>query len=554
MFDNLSKKEKIIFLVFFIVAMASWTLILIDLDRNFSTKIPAYGGSIVEGVVGTPRFINPLLAISDADRDLTRIVYAGLMRPDENGELVEQLAERYEISNDGLEYTFVLREDLYWHDGERLTTQDIAYTIELARNSAIRSAKLANWEGVEINVINDREITFVLNRPYAPFLGNTTLGIMPKHRWKDITPEAFPLAELNTKPVGSGPFKVNEITRNSSGIITEYSLRRYKRYQPQSAYLNKLYFKFYQTEEELVNAVENGVVDTAGVELVKIPKNSLVHEIRLPRVVGVFFNQDSAPLFKDATLREALSLATDRARIIREVETGHAIPTSLPIPPGTFAHASTLEDLVFDVDAARTILEEAGYEQSEEDDILEQVDKNERTRASFKLATLQTEDLARTAELLKEMWRDIGVEVIVEQYEKGDFEQSIIRPRDYDALLFGQITGYDVDPFGFWHARQIKHPGSNIALYANTKVDGYLEDAQESTSREKREELYKFFQQEIVKDHPAVFLYSPTYLYVVPDNLKGAYSAFVPFPQERFSSISTWYTKTKSVWNILVEL
>ncbi|OGZ51814.1 MAG: hypothetical protein A3A29_01130 [Candidatus Ryanbacteria bacterium RIFCSPLOWO2_01_FULL_47_79] len=553
MFNNLSRREKILFLVFFLGAWVSGTLIFIRIDTIYSTRLPASGGTLTEGIVGTPRFINPLLAISDADRDLTRIIYAGLMRPDKDGNFVPQLAERYKVSDDGLEYIFTLRDDLYWHDGEKLTTEDVAFTIELAKNPAIRSSKLANWEGVNVEILSDREIKFTLNRPYAPFLGNTILGIMPKHKWKDISPEAFSLALLNTQPIGSGPFKVDSVSKNdSTGIITSYTLERFNRYRPQSAYLNKVIFRFYQTEEDLARALTNGAVEAAGVEPDEIPKGSKLIRIRLPRVVGVFFNQDKAPLLHDIELRKALSLATNRDRIVQEVEHGYATPTSLPIPPGTFAHASTLEELSYDPSAARALLEGAGYEDPDNDGLFEKVSKKERTKVEFTLATLQTPELTRVAELLAEMWRSAGVDIKIARYEPGDFEQSVIRPRDYDMLLFGQNMGYDNNPYGFWHARQIKHPGSNIALYANTKVDGYLENAQTTTSVEKREELYKFFQQEITRDKPAVFLYSPSYVYVVPEKLMGIDFSVISFPQERFSNIESWSTNTKSVWNIFV--
>ena len=268
--------------------------------------------------------------------------------------------------------------------------------------------------------------------------------------------------------------------------------------------------------------------------------------------MGVFFNQDKAPLLHDIELRKALSLATNRDRIVQEVEHGYATPTSLPIPPGTFAHASTLEELSYDPSAARALLEGAGYEDPDNDGLFEKVSKKERTKVEFTLATLQTPELTRVAELLAEMWRSAGVDIKIARYEPGDFEQSVIRPRDYDMLLFGQNMGYDNNPYGFWHARQIKHPGSNIALYANTKVDGYLENAQTTTSVEKREELYKFFQQEITRDKPAVFLYSPSYVYVVPEKLMGIDFSVISFPQERFSNIESWSTNTKSVWNIFV--
>ena len=551
--DNLTRKEKIAFLCFFIIALGSGILILVKIDGDYSTPIPAFGGSITEGMVGTPRFINPLLALSDVDRDLVRIIYAGLMKPGPNGELVPQLAERYEISDNGLLYTFFLKENLYWHDGEALTAEDVAFTVELAQNPLVRSSKFANWEGVGVEVINPHEIRFHLKRPYAPFLGNTTLGILPKHIWEKIASDALPLSNYNIEPIGSGPFSINEVVRNQTGTITSYTLTRFKKYRPQRAYLDALYINFFPTEKDLTEALQNRSVETASVEQPHTQKGNKLLEINMPRAFGVFFNQDFYEPFHEAALREALTKATDRNRIVAEARDGYARASSLPIPPGTFAHASTLEDVNYNPDEARAILEKAGMKDTDGDGIIEKIKGKEKTKISFKLATVQAPELIKVGELLKNMWREIGVEVELHVFEKGDFEQDIIRPRAYDALLYGLVMGYDIDPFGFWHASQIKHPGSNIARYASTKVDKLLEDAHTTADREKREELYKFFQEEIMKDKPAIFLYSPSFLYIIPEYLGGVDIKFIAFPQERFSSVENWYTDTRSVWNVFAK-
>jgi peptide/nickel transport system substrate-binding protein len=555
LFDALTRHEKITFLIFLFIAWVSINGVLVRIDRDFSTEIPTNGGSVTEGIVGIPRFINPLLAISDADRDIARIVYAGLVKPDGNGGFTPELAERYEISEDGLTYTFWLREGLRWHDGEDLTAQDVAFTIELTKNPAIRSHRLAHWEGVNVEVKNEREIAFHLKRPYAPFLGNATVGILPQHLWRDTEPEAFPLSTLNTQPVGAGPFRVDAITKDDRGVITAFDLKRFKGYLPRPPYLDSVTFYFYPTDAALRTAFEDNTVDAASVDhsWLTSSKNT-IHEMSLPRVVGVFFNQDSYTPLRDPILREALNKAIDRDRIINEILGGRATATSLPIPPGTFGHASTLEHTDRDLQGAKDMLAKANYQDTDGDGIIEKLEgKKDRVKIALTITTIQTPELVRAAEMMRDMWREIGVEVTVQAYEKGDLDQNFIRPRNYDALLYGLVMGYDVDPLGFWHARQIKHPGSNIALYANTKVDKLLEDAQNTTSTDKRKELYTLFQEEISKDRPAIFLYSPRYLYATNKNLGGIGDDIIPFPQERFSTINTWYTQTKSVWNIFTQ-
>jgi len=127
-------KEKIAFLVLGIIFISSALAIVWKVNDNFLTRIPAKGGTLSEGIVGTPRFINPLLAISDADRDMTALIYSGLMRADNKGGLELDLAERYEISEDGTIYTFFLRPNLVWHDGKPVTADDIIFTVKQAKD------------------------------------------------------------------------------------------------------------------------------------------------------------------------------------------------------------------------------------------------------------------------------------------------------------------------------------------------------------------------------------------------------------------------------------
>ncbi|MEK7576885.1 MAG: ABC transporter substrate-binding protein [Patescibacteria group bacterium] len=555
-FDNLSKREKIIFISLFLCTWLVGTLILIRIDRYHSTELPADGGTLTEGVTGVPRFINPLLALSDADRDLTRIIYSGLMKADGKGGLTPQLADRYEVSDDGLVYTFHLRDNLFWHDNKRLTSEDIAFTITQAKNPAIRSSRLANWEGITFETPDEKTIIFHLKKPYAPFLENTTLGIMPKHLWGTLTPEEFNLSNLNTHPIGSGSYEIETVTKNSTGSITSYALSRFSNYTTGRAHIKNFIFKFYPTEKELSDALTTGDIDLASVETNTTSKSKSLLEIQLPRTVGIFFNQDNFAPLKDIALRDALSMATDRNRIIREAKNDHARTTSLPIPPGMIDHDDSLENISFNIDAARATLSKAGYIDSNGNGIIDKkLKKNDKdpTDIRFTLATLNTPELIKTAEIVRANWKELGIEINVQVYEQGDLEQNVIRPRNYDALLFGQAVGYFPDPFAFWHTSQRTHPGLNLALYANTKVDKALEDARITTDEEKRKDAYKIFLTEFTKDKPAVILYSPSYLYTIPSNLKGTNLQNIPFPQERFSSIETWYTHTSRVWNIFVK-
>ena len=138
----------------------------------------------------------------------------------------------------------------------------------------------------------------------------------------------------------------------------------------------------------------------------------------------------------------------------------------------------------------------------------------------------------------------------VRVFATGDLKETIIRPRKFDALFFGQVLGQGGDPYPYWHSSQRLDPGLNVSSYANTKADKILDDARAETSPIKREKLYGDFNDEIMKDVPAVFMYAPEFLYVFPKNVRGLSHGYIKVPSERFLNIYEWYINTDNVWRI----
>lgn len=557
-----SLTEKIIFFALAVIFAISSFLILWKISDYFSVEIPASGGALREGLVGTPRFINPLLAISDADRDLTSLVYSGLMRPDNKGGLIPDLAEKFEISEDGLSYTFTLRPNLVWPDDEPITSDDIIFTIQQAKDPQLKSPKRANWEGVNTERIDERTVRFVLNKPYTPFLENTILGILPKHIWKEAISEQMSFSEFNIKPVGSGPYEIKNIDRNSSGIVTSYELSPNKKFSLGNPFIKNLIVRFYPSEKDLLAAFQRREIESVGAVnpsfLEKIETSSvLLKNPFLPRVFGIFFNQNNAKIFIQKEVRDALSLATDKEKIIDEILQGFGVKLDYPIPPGVFGALPQEKDN-FSIDRAREILQKNGWTFNEEEKIWEKTTgsgkKKETMRLEFSLATSDSPELKQAGELLKNMWENLGAKINLKIFEIGDLNQNVIRPRKYDALLFGEVVGRDPDSFAFWHSSQRNDPGLNIALYANIKVDKLLEETRTISDEAVRREKYKEFQKEIAQDNPAIFLFSPKFIYLLPYYLRGVEEMeSITVPSERFSQIYKWYIKTDKVWKIFAK-
>lgn len=553
-FKNFRSIERVAFIVFLSIFIAGASILLWRINNAISVTVPDEGGTIKEGIVGTPRFLNPLLAVSDADKDMVALIYSGLLRPDNKGGLIPDLAEHYEISENGLEYTFVLKPHPEWSDGKSLTSDDVIFTIQQAKDPVLKSPKKISWEGVEVIKIDNRTIKFVLQKPYIPFLENATLGIMPKHLWRDASSELMSFSELNIRPVGSGPFKIEGVERDPSGIIISYTLIPNQKFSLSKPYIKKLILKFYPSENKVIEAYRKGDIDSISAippEMMEEVKknNSKLKIFSLPRTFGVFFNQNSAKVFTQKEVRQALAMAIDKKKIIDEVLNGLGTELNYPIPPGSFG-ALEQKESPYSLEEARELLKKNGWKPNEEG-VLEKKLKNETLTFSFSISTSDITELKTAASLLKTMWEKLGAKIEIRIFEIGDLNQNIIRPRKYDALLFGEVLGRDPDPFVFWHSSQRNDPGLNIALYTNMLVDKILEQARSITDENQRKDLYRQFQEEIEKDVPAIFLYSPYFIYLVPNDLRGVEETkYIVISSERFSQIYKWYIKTDKVWKI----
>jgi peptide/nickel transport system substrate-binding protein len=551
-------KKRAALFILIIIFLISAGGILWSLNSLYSIQIPDYGGVLKEGVVGIPRFVNPLLVLSDADRDVTELVYSGLLTTDGKGNLIPALATKFSISKDGLSYIFDINPKAKWHDGKPVTSDDIIFTIKLAKNPMLQSPKRANWEGVEVEKINDYQVRFVLQKPFAPFLENATLGILPKHIWNGIPPDQISLSDFNIKAIGAGPFKIKKINRGPSGIITSYVLKANEDFVLGKPFIKYLIFNFYPSEEKLIEAYKNGKADSMGyispknADYIKsLEKNSSLKTPLLPRVFGLFFNQNNSEALAELKVRKALDLTAPKETLVKKVLSGYGTPIDSPIPPGVFgALKYETAPSAEKIKEAKKLLASGGWKLNEKSGILEKKSKKKIIPLEFTISTSNNPDFIETAEILKNAWKDLGIKVNLEIFEIGDLNQLVIRQRKYEALLFGEIVGRDPDPFAFWHSSQRNDPGLNIALYANIAVDKFLEEARTLFNAEKRKDVYEKFQKEVKKDIPAVFLYSPYYLYFIPNFLKGFEAENITMPQERFSGIHKWHIKTREIWPI----
>ncbi|MBI3671203.1 hypothetical protein HY249_00205, partial [Candidatus Azambacteria bacterium] len=516
--------KKLLALSLFFGFASLWNIYLAKTE-----EIPAYGDRYSEALVGGPQFINPILISSnDVDRDISELVYSGLMEYSPEGDIVPALAKSYKISNDGKEYTFYLRDDVSWHDGKKFTADDVVFTISSIINPDYSSPLRSSWQGIRIEKLDDHTIKFILNNTYAPFLEKATLGIIPKHIWEPTEPKNIILASANLNPIGTGPYKTKKMIKNKEGQITAFVLEANGSYYKKRPYIDEVEFDFYDDEEQAVNAYQKN--DVLGVYSVS-PKNKYlifnnstqIHNLNIPKYFAIFFNQNQSLILADDKVRQALAYATDKKAIDKEVFLGETKLIDSPILPSLSGYNDNVNKYPYDIEKAKGILAQAGWADKNGDGILEKSagKGKEPVNLEITIATSDFADLAKTADMIKEEWAKAGIKVNVENYSIDDLKQTVIKPRKYDALIFGEVLSHYPDPFAFWHSSQKRDPGLNLALYSNKDVDKLLEDARQTIDEKQRNAKLQKFQEILADEIPAIFLYSPNYLYPVSKDVKG---------------------------------
>jgi len=242
-------------------------------------------------------------------------------------------------------------------------------------------------------------------------------------------------------------------------------------------------------------------------------------------------------------VRQALNYATDKKQIIEDVLDGEGQPVDSPIPDGVWGHADNLNIYNFDQDRAKSILEADGWKDTDNDGYREKGTE----KLEIELVTTELKELQQVANILQEQWSKIGVKTDIKIMDIGGIQQEYIRPREYQALLFGEVLGLDPDPFIFWHSTQKKDPGLNLALYDNKKVDDLLRDGRQILEPGLRLKKYADFQQLVIDDAPVVFLYNPYQIYLISKKINGFENKDIVLPSKRFVDINNWYIKTQRI-------
>lgn len=507
--------------------------------------VPQEGGIYREALVGYPRLINPILAISDADRDLARLIYSSLLVYNREGELVGDAVEQFTLEDGGRTIKFSLKDNVKWHDGANFSAEDVAFTIELIKNQAWRSPLWRAFQGITIEVPDEQTVVAKSEALSASFPYLFTFGILPKHVWENVDPASAQLAVWNIKPVGSGPFKFQSLAKTRDGVLNFYRLSRFQNYHGGVPYLKEIVVRFVPDFESALAALREHTVD--GVSFIperlrdKIPTAGIaVHTFDFPRFTGLFFQDRRSEFLRETAVRKALAAVLDRKTIAALV--GGAKPSVGPFLEGQVGFARTIPVKAADKTAAEQFLKEAGWKPEEGGWV------KDKKRLAVRLTVLDDPTQLTIADVIKRAWSDLGVGVTLEAVSRVAFEREVLRPRAYEVLLFSLVTGADPDPYPFWHASQLDDPGLNLGSVKSRAIDIALEQARTTLDQKVRLAAYLEFQKYLVEEVPSIILFSNPYVYPVIRRVRGIERKAVNSPAERFMGIAQWFMRSRPGW------
>ncbi len=524
-------------------------------------KVPARGGTFVEGVAGYPQFINPLFSqFNEVDRDLCALIFEGLTTVNEHDEIVPLLARDWEVSDDGLVYTFHLRDSVRWQDGEPFTAADVVFTISLMQHPNFPGLPSLSelWRSVQVSSPDTYTVRFKLREAYAPFLDYTTIGIVPRHVLKDVPVAALKEHRFNYAPVGTGLFRVQELTADH--LILEAN--PYHRLWSKTM-IDRIEFKFYPDYEHILAAYEAGEVMGVSrilpedMQRARANPDLQLFSARLSGYSVIFMNlrNPDAPFFKDRRVRQAMLYALDRRQLIDEVLQGQGMVIHSPIMPQSWAYDPQVPRYEYSPERARSLLEQAGWKlpnsRRQELDIGAKV-PNVRVKQDRPLEfTLLVNDVPERVALARAVagqWAKVGIKAHVRPVSMSELTLEHLRPRSFDAVLSQwQSLPPDPDPYPVWHSTQITGTGQNYSGFVNRDADEAIEVARQLTDREKRRELYFKFQEVFAREVPAILLYQPVYTYGVDRRVRNVQIAPMLDPSGRFRTVWQWAVREKEV-------
>lgn len=515
-------------------------------DQNPLGGDPAYGGTYVEGVAGVPQYLNPVIAATDVDEDVARLAFSGLTRYDQTGAIVPDLASAFRTESDGRIWTFDIREDATWHDGQPVTADDVVFTVKLLQDRGYVGPYSDAFRGVSVERVALRSVRFMLPDVYGPFADSTTVPLLPAHLLGNVPYAELSRQPFNMNPVGTGPFRVFEVDARQVVLLRNEDFYRTRpaRGRP---YLDKVVLRFYPDRTEALLALSRGEIDGVGglssqdAERARSLKGALLYSLPTDNFVSLFLNvRPEKVVFRDRAVRQAIAAAIDRGRVLQLAADGRGAVADEFVPSSSWAYVKDITRYPHSTQDAAALLDAADWKDHDGDGI--------RDKGGQKLAfTIATSDEPARTAAATEIQGDlnaVGMSVTVKSMPFGQLVDSVARQRAFDALLVEIAVSGDPDPYTFFHSTEVNDPGHNFSGFSTLPIDRNLEAARRTFDEAARRELYAPVFQSISKEVPVVFLYFSDYLYAQSRQVQGLRIAPLTDPRERFWNVEDWYVRT----------
>lgn len=531
-----------------IILLAMGLFLQVDHMRDkYQSLLPAPGGVYTEGIVGNYSNSNPLYATSAPDVAVSKLVFAALFQYDGQGELTPQLAQDIKVDITERIYTVTLKPDLRWHDGEDLTSEDVAFTFETAQNPDTGSHLQPSWQGVEIEARDARTIVFTLPYRLSGFAHSLTTGLLPKHILGSVDPGQLRSSDFNTvHPIGAGPFRFEAVEQEVAAPEGQepqesIGLAAFENYVLGKPSISKFIVRTFASQQDLEAAYSRKEISSmAGTPTMpdSLKDDSKTDDISLSisGQVMAFFKTTAKPL-DSKEVRKALVLGADRGEVISSV--GYPLTASdSPLLKSHIGYNQKMTQKTGNKQAAEKILGKAGWKM----DSSEGIRKKGKQALRFTLHAEANSEYASVAQSLQRQWREIGADVQVHLQSAQDL-QSTIATHNYDALITAISTGADPDVYAYWHSSQAdiqSGPKLNLSEYRSKTADIALEGGRSRTGAKIRAAKYKPFLQAWIRDNPALALYQPRYLYVVREPFYGLDMDLLVTPVDRFANVEDW--------------
>ncbi len=539
------KRHVVVWLTIMGLLIVGVALQMLWYQQAYRTAAWKDGGTYAEAVQGPINTLNPLYATTPAEQSASKLLFSSLYTYDDTGSLSDDLATSMTIGQNGREYVVGIRDDVRWSDDVKLTAQDVVYTVGLMKSAEVRSVMYTRgeWADVTAEALNEHTVKFTLSAPSASFPHALTFATLPRHILEDVSPGAIRQSAFSVSPVGSGPFTLRLLQTSTNGSHKIANLSASSKYYRGAPKLARFELHGYKDQEDMLRALQTGEVNAAaGTDAQKsdLPSSFKIKLYPVNSGVYALFNSDS-PVLKELKIRQALQAGTDTKDLRGAI--GYDVPDlHLPFVNGQLEGQGIPAPVPLDVAKATGLLDQAGWK----------LPAGQTTRQNssgqplqLNIVTVKDPTYEKVLERLAGQWRKLGIKVTTDIKDpsdpRQDFVQATLQPRNYDVLLQKLVIGADPDVFAYWHSSQASRVGFNFANYRNSTSDDALASARARTEQALRNQKYKAFAAQWLKDVPAIGLYQSVMQYVYRPSVQPEIKiGGVPSETDRYSDVRYW--------------